>query len=106
MIYSEAEQPEFDDEGFLINSAVWDSDIAEHIARMHGIDELNEVHWKIISSLRSFYLNNHYMPPNRQICHLNKLENNCVSHSFNNHGIEAWRIAGLPNPGEEIKSYM
>jgi hypothetical protein len=34
------------------------------------------------------------------------MNNNCIDMVFDQHGIEAWRIAGLPDPGEEIKAYI
>ncbi|HEY5603551.1 MAG TPA: TusE/DsrC/DsvC family sulfur relay protein [Gammaproteobacteria bacterium] len=95
-----------DDEGFLNDPSIWDLSIAEQLASMHGIDRLDATQWALITTLRHFYFSYNHLPPPRRICHAHDLANNCISMLFDNHGIEAWRIAGLPNPGEEVKSYM
>ena len=95
-----------DEEGFLIDSGSWNRTIANQLALMEGIEQLDSLQWKFITALRQYYFTFHKIPQIRRVCHMNNLGNNCASELFHNHGIEAWRIAGLPNPGEEAKSYM
>jgi len=95
-----------DEEGFLRDSTTWNHSVARQLASMHGIDQLDERQWALITTLRQYYLSCNHLLQMRRICHIHEMENNCVSLMFDNHGIEAWRIAGLPNPGEEAKSYM
>lgn len=94
-----------DEEDFLYNYKVWDSAVAIHLAQLHNI-ALDEQRWTIIYALRNHYLSYGTVPLQRHICHINKMNNNCIDMVFDQHGIEAWRIAGLPDPGEEIKAYI
>ncbi len=96
---------QFDEDGFLIDPAQWDNELAQQIAREDGIGELSEAHWVIIRQLRDHYLNSGALLPASHACHVNQQDLDCVDGLFHNQR-EAWRIAGLPNPGEEAKSYM
>ncbi len=98
-------QLDFDEEDFLYNYRVWDSAVAIQLARLHNI-ALDEQQWTIIYALRNHYLSYGTIPLQRHICQINKMNNNCIDMIFDQHGIEAWRIAGLPDPGEEIKAYL
>lgn len=40
------------DEGFLVNAADWSKDFAEVVAKEEGINELSDVHWKVIDFAR------------------------------------------------------
>ncbi|HHH81691.1 MAG TPA: TusE/DsrC/DsvC family sulfur relay protein [Chloroflexi bacterium] len=54
------------EEGFLIDSSVWNREIAEEIARREGI-ELTETHWKIIEFCRASASENGAAPTLREI---------------------------------------
>lgn len=97
--------PEFDDDGFLNDPAAWNKELAQQIAGNDGVGSLGALHWAVIDELRDHYLNHGSLVPTRHVCRVNNLEPLCVSELFRNMQ-EAWRIAGLPNPGEEAKSYM
>ncbi len=96
----------FDDDGFLRNPEDWNEDLAIRIARHDGIGDLNEDHWHIIRYLRAHFMANHTIPVMRHVCRVNHLDDHCVPRLFGKSTREAWRIAGLPDPGEEAKSYM
>ena len=98
-------QLEFDEDGFLLDTDNWNRTIAEQIADADGIGSLSDVHWTIIQQLRNHYLEHGSMLPPSHICHMVQLDPHCITDLFQNMR-EAWRIAGLPNPGEEAKSYM
>ena len=100
-----ATSPEFDTDGFLNDPSLWNTALAEQIAREDGINSLSDAHWAVIQQLREHYLKLGALVPSRHACHVNKLDPDCVTKLFRNMR-EAWRIAGLPNPGEEAKSYM
>ena len=106
MLTENASIPELDEDGFLNNPTEWDSLVALQLARMHGLDRLDIQQWAIIFALRQYYFNHTDFPSQHRICHIKHLQHHCVDKAFENHGIEAWRIAGLPNPGEEIKAYL
>ena len=95
-----------DEDGFLLDPAVWNPEVADYLARADGIEQLTETHWKLIRSLREFYFSHGYAPLERHVCFLHQLDKYCLDSLFKNQYREAWRLAGLPNPGEEYKSYM
>jgi len=93
-------------EGFLRDPTAWNTDIAESIAHHDGLPPLSDAHWAIIKTLRTHYLAFGAAPPAfSHICLLNHMSKHCVEHLFRSQR-EAWRIAGLPDPGEEAKAYM
>ncbi len=95
----------FDGDGFLIDPDIWDRDLALGIAAQLGIDGMEESHWAVIDYLREHYLTNGTLPWEGNICRDLDLVEDCVHRLF--HGpIEAWKIAGLPDPGEEARTYM
>lgn len=95
----------FDGDGFLCDPVTWNERLAWHIAQADGIGELGEGHWSVIRTLRHHYLNFGALTPGSHVCRVNRLERRCVYGLFRDMR-EAWRVAGLPNPGEEAKSYM
>lgn len=96
---------EFDEDGFLTDPAKWDKDVAEQIASEDGLGALSTDHWVVILEMRKHYLQNGSLHANSHICRTNQLDPQCVTTLFHTMR-EAWRVAGLPNPGEEAKSYM
>ena len=47
---------ETDAEGFLADPQDWSRDLAEVIARAHGIPELTDRHWTVVEFMRGRYL--------------------------------------------------
>ena len=45
----------FDDEGFMTNPNEWEEPIAIELAKVVGIDELNDRHWKVIEFSRDSF---------------------------------------------------
>ncbi len=97
--------PEFDESGLLKDPRAWSPDLARELAQCDGIDELTDQHWAFIQSLRDYYEKFHVPPPASKICHDLHMNHGC-GHELFHTCLEAWRIAGLPDPGEEAKSYM
>ena len=96
---------ELDESGLLRDPRDWTPELAKELAFEDGISELSEAHWTFIDSLRSYYVKFHVPPPSTRICRDMHLGHGCVHDLFPN-CLEAWRIAGLPDPGEEAKSYL
>lgn len=94
-----------DEDGFLLDPEAWNREVAASMAAHDGL-VLNESHWDLIQSLRDFYFTHGYAPQERHVCHLNQRDKFCLDKMFHDQYREAWRLAGLPNPGEEYKSYM
>lgn len=95
----------FDEEGFVSDVALWDRDLALSIAAQLGIDELTEVHWRVIDEIRGNFLDKGTLPWMAHVCRSLDLDEDCFLKLFNG-PVEAWKIAGLPNPGEEARTYM
>jgi tRNA 2-thiouridine synthesizing protein E len=95
-----------DTEGFVSDPETWSEDLARLIARDDGFPELTREHWIIIHSLREHYHRFGATPPAfSHLCNAHHLGKHCVENLFRSER-EAWRIAGLPDPGEEAKTYM
>ena len=58
---------EVDAEGFLVNPDDWTEDIAKELAKEEGINELTEMHWKVIHFMRQDYKERGQIPTIRRI---------------------------------------
>ncbi len=45
---------ETDEEGYLVNLADWNKDIAEYIAKTESVD-MTDQHWEVINFLREYF---------------------------------------------------
>jgi tRNA 2-thiouridine synthesizing protein E len=99
-------QPRFDEDGFLLTHEAWSKAVAVEIANSSGISQLNDAHWQVLNYLREHFLANGTLPVERNLCREIGLQQHCIEELFGNDLKRAWRIAGLPNPGEEAKVYM
>jgi tRNA 2-thiouridine synthesizing protein E len=97
--------PLFDEDGFIIHHELWSERLASRIAADEGIDELTEAHWRVIRHIRDKFQLLGGFPSIRQVCRATSLSSAQVHHLFGG-CMSIWRIAGLPNPGEEAKAYM
>lgn len=96
---------ELDDAGLLLDPAVWSEDVARAMARQLGVGELNEDHWTVITALRNHYARHGVAPAMNNICRPHGKDWHWTHELFGT-CLNAWRVAGLPNPGEEAKSYL
>ena len=93
-------------EGFLDDPRDWSEDVAIVLAQCDGLPELTHDHWLIINALREHYQRFGTAPPAfSHLCNQHHLGRHCLERLFRSER-EAWRIAGLPDPGEEAKTYM
>jgi tRNA 2-thiouridine synthesizing protein E len=95
----------FDEEGFLHDHRLWTEDIATDIAAMEGLTGLTEAHWRVLRQVRGKFERLGAIPNMRQVCRETRLSKDEIYGLFGN-CLAIWRIAGLPYPGEEAKSYM
>lgn len=95
----------FDIDGFLAESDCWTADLAKELARQAGIVELTAKHWEVIHIVRDGYFSIGALPVMRLVCRAAGLEPRRAHELFSSCS-SLWRIAGLPNPGEEAKAYM
>lgn len=97
--------PQFDEDGLLRDPARWNEALAQEIAKREGVGPLTDEHWKVIRSLRQHYDRFGAAPAMIQVCRLHGRPHGWVHDLFHT-CLNAWRVAGLPNPGEEAKSYL
>lgn len=95
----------FDEDGFMSDMSTWSEELARRVAASDGLGELNERQIALLRQLRNSYLREGSLPAVSHICHLDGLEPDCMTRLFPSVR-EVWRLAGLPNPGEEAKAYM
>jgi TusE/DsrC/DsvC family sulfur relay protein len=90
---------EVDEEGFLQEPALWSEDVAAIFARLDGIEDLSEDHWKIISYIRAYYEENDLAPMVRKICQNTGLRLREIYELFPSGPAKgACKVAGLPKP--------
>ena len=88
-----------------MDQALWSEQLALQIAREEGVDELTAAHWTVIEHIREKFFRLGAPPNMRRVCKATSLSQAQVHHLFG--GCRAiWRISGLPNPGEEAKTYL
>ena len=95
----------FDEDGFLVDGSTWTDALATQIAEMDGVAPLTAHHWKVIRHVRERYFRVGGVPAMRLVCRATGVSKNDIHHLFG--GCRSiWRVAGLPNPGEEAKAYF
>ncbi len=94
-----------DEDGLVNDFSLWTEDLALALAREEGIDEMGERHWAVIRALRGEYERMATISSIRNVCHQAGIDRGVVNELFG-YCLVAWRVAGLPNPGEEAKSYL
>lgn len=98
-------RPAFDTDGFLCEPESWTPALAEALAREAGIAELTAKHWEVIEFVRRRYFALGALPVMRLVCKAAGLDPT-KAHDLFSSCRSLWRIAGLPDPGEEAKAYM
>lgn len=94
-----------DEDGLLRDFAAWTEPLAEALARDSGLPALTETHWKVIRAMRSQFARSGTAPTMHRVCRDAGVERREVNDLFG-YCLVAWRVAGLPNPGEEARSYL
>jgi tRNA 2-thiouridine synthesizing protein E len=97
--------PLFDGDGFLIDHKSWTEKLARDLAQQEGIDDLSKQHWQLLQHIRERYLSLGALPNMRLVCRATGIPRWKVHNLFGS-CLSIWRIAGLPDPGEEAKSYL
>lgn len=96
---------QIDEYGLLKSPLNWSREVALVIAHDLGIDVLTAGHWKVIDALRIHYERFGVAPAMHNICRVNHKSEAWVHDLFGS-CFNAWRVAGLPDPGEEAKAYL
>ena len=95
----------FDEDGLILDFTSWSESLAQSLAQDAGIGRLDAAHWKIIHAMRKHYAKLGAAPAMHRVCHEAGIERRQVNELFG-YCLVAWRVAGLPNPGEEAKAYL
>jgi tRNA 2-thiouridine synthesizing protein E len=95
----------FDEDRFLLDHQQWNEALAERIARHEGVGPLDERHWRLVRYVRERFLALGGLPNMRRVCRATGMSREEIHRLFGG-CLPIWRIAGLPNPGEEAKTYM
>ena len=93
-----------DENGYLIDPYEWSREYTEQRAAEQQL-QLDARHWKLIEIIRDKYLRLGALPPMRVVCKaagFNKFE---LKRQFGD-CLNLWKLAGLPNPGDEARAYM
>lgn len=93
-----------DQDGYLVRPEDWTEAIAGYLAAHEGIAGLTKEQFDILRSLRSYYQEHRFFPILRAVCRSVHQPRTCVTDKFND-PVTAWKIAGLPNPGEEVNQF-
>ena len=101
----QAEPSLLDEDGLVSDFSFWTEELAHELAREEGIADLGEGHWAVIRALRAEYERMATVSSIRNVCHQAGIDRKAVNELFG-YCLVAWRVAGLPNPGEEAKSYL
>ncbi len=94
-----------DQYGLLTQPSAWTPELAKEIADIDELGELTDDHWTMIHALRDYYDEYEVAPPISLLCTENGLQKSCGSVLFHT-CMSAWRVAGLPDPGEEARAYL
>ena len=94
-----------DEDGLVRDFSLWSEDLARALAHEEGLGDLGDRHWRLIRAMRSEYERLSGHPAMRRVCDQAGIDRSEVNTLFG-YCLVAWRVAGLPNPGEEAKSYL
>lgn len=93
-----------DDAGYLKNMDDWSEEVARTLASMEGV-ELKPEEMDIIGFMRDYYNKYQSFPILGFVCKNLDRPGDCVNDEFID-PLKAWKIAGLPEPGGEVVSYL
>ncbi len=90
---------EIDEDGFIQDPEVWDEAVAQSLAKVEGVEELTEEHWKVVKYLREYYLQFNMAPMIRKLCKQTGCPLKKIYELFPSGPAKgACKIAGLPKP--------
>lgn len=96
---------EVDEEGYLVRFDDWNEKVACALAEHEGVDELTPEKIEILKFMRGYYKLYNSFPLLQAVCRNIHQPRECVREEFME-PLKAWKIAGLPKPGEEAVAYL
>lgn len=95
----EGNQIEIDEDGFIVDPALWNKDLVGFFCKEEGVEELTEDHWKVINYLRDYYQKFGVAPMIRKLCKETGFPLKEIYELFPSGPAKgACKIAGLPKP--------
>ncbi len=92
-------QFDLDEDGFIQEPELWDDAVAAELAKIEGVEQLTEEHWKVVRYLRNYYLDNRIAPMVRKLCKETGCPLKRIFELFPSGPAKgACKIAGLPKP--------
>lgn len=101
----QTENIQLDDDGLLMDPQCWNRQVAQQLAIELDVGILSADHWNVIEALRAHYERFGVAPAMHNICRSSHHSEDWVHNLFHS-CLNAWRVAGLPDPGEEAKAYL
>ena len=92
---------ELDDDGYLVSYEDWNETVAHALAEREDAGELTRDRMDILKFMREYYREHKFFPILRYVCKKVDQPRDCVTEKFIE-PVTAWKIAGLPNPGDEV----
>lgn len=91
---------EQNEEGFLVDPAVWNEELAVQLAKAEeGLDQLTDDHWSVIRFIRQHYVENNNAPMVRAMCKNTGVPLKRIYELFPSGPAKgACKLAGLPKP--------
>ena len=96
---------EVDDDGYLVRFEDWDEDVACALAEREGVEELGKDRLDILRYTRQYFNESGSYPVFGAVCLNVSQPKDCVVEKFPD-PVSSWKIAGIPNPGEEIETFL
>jgi len=97
--------PDFDGDGYATEPDRWSDESTRRTAVEDGLGRLSPEQWRFVHTIHRLYDQNGAWPGVHQLCHQLHSNRYHLDALFGNTS-EAYRLAGVPNPGEEAKSYL
>lgn len=90
---------EVDEDGFIVDPSSWDKDIAGALAKIEGVNELTDNHWKVVNYLRDYFQKFGIAPMIRKLCKDTGFPLKEIYEMFPSGPAKgACKVAGLPKP--------
>ena len=96
---------DLNENGYLNPRRAWNEALAAQLAQLLGIGPLSDRHLAVLEVLRRHHDQSRAIPPATHVCHEAGLEASCIDELFGGPA-NAWKSAGLPDPGEEARIYL
>ena len=93
------------DNGYLINTDDWNENVAHALAAREDVSKLTPEMMEVLKFMRSYYKNYQSFPILGSVCRNVHQPGECVNEEFVD-PLKAWKIAGLPEPVDEVVSYL